>query len=86
MLEKFDKKSIISWYPGHMLKAKRELAKKLKSVDVVLEMRDARIPISSVNHDLEELLYKKRRILIFNKTCLADDKITNKWNSIFKNS
>ena len=86
MLEIFDEKSIINWYPGHMLKAKRELAKKLKSVDVVLEMRDARIPISSVNHDLEELLNKKKRILIFNKTGLADDKITSKWNSIYKKS
>ncbi len=86
MLEKIDMGGIINWYPGHMRKTKNELAKLLKSVDVVLEMRDARIPISSVNHDLEGLLYNKKRILIFNKTSLADSKITKKWHSIFKKS
>ena len=49
----------INWYPGHMLKAKKELAKQLKRVDVVLEMRDARIPVSSANHDFEKLLQQK---------------------------
>tara|TARA_Y100001970_G_scaffold293417_1_gene440058 strand:+ start:1004 stop:1894 length:891 start_codon:yes stop_codon:yes gene_type:complete len=85
MSEKILEKSTINWYPGHMHKAKKELAKKLKSIDIVLEMRDARIPISSVNHDLEEMLNQKKRILIFNKTGLADDKITKKWNLIFSN-
>ena len=69
----------INWYPGHMLKAKKEMAKQLKRVDVVLEIRDARIPISSVNHDFEELLVQKKRILLFNKTGLADAEITRKW-------
>ena len=50
----------INWYPGHMLKAKKELAKQLKRVDVVLEIRDARIPVSSANHDFEELLAQKK--------------------------
>lgn len=76
----------INWYPGHMLKAKKGLTKQLRSVDVVLEMRDARIPISSVNHEFEELMYQKKRILLFNKTRLADELVTKKWNSIFKNS
>ena len=49
----------INWYPGHMLKAKKELAKQMKRVDVVLEMRDARIPVSSANHDFEKLLQQK---------------------------
>ena len=66
----------INWYPGHMLKAKKELAGQLKRVDVVLEMRDARIPVSSINQDFEELLGHKKRILIFNKTALADQKVT----------
>ena len=74
----------INWFPGHMLKAKKELAKQLKRVDEVLEMRDARIPVSSVNHDFEELLLQKKRILIFNKTGLADAKITKKWEAYFK--
>ena len=73
----------INWYPGHMLKAKKELAKQLKRVDVVLEMRDARIPVSSVNHDFEEMLQQKKRILLFNKSGLADQEITKKWIAIF---
>ena len=79
-------KQNINWYPGHMFKAKKELVKQLKCVDVVLEMRDARIPISSVNHDFEEILSQKKRILLFNKTSLADDKITKKWDTIFQKS
>ena len=74
----------INWYPGHMLKATKELAKQLKRVDVVLEMRDARIPISSANHDFEKLLQQKKRILIFNKTNLADEDTTRKWKAYFK--
>jgi len=73
----------INWYPGHMLKAKKELAKQLKRVDVILEMRDARIPVSSVNHDFEEMLQQKKRIILFNKSGLADEKITKKWTEIF---
>ena len=71
----------INWYPGHMLKAKKELAEQLKRVDVVLEMRDARIPLSSVNQDFEELLGHKNRILIFNKTALADQEVTRNWEN-----
>ena len=74
----------INWYPGHMLKAKKELAEQLKRVDVVLEMRDARIPVSSVNQDFEELLGQKKRILIFNKTALADQKVTRNWEERFR--
>ena len=74
----------INSYPGHMFKAKKELAKQLKRVDVVLEIRDARIPVSSVNHDFEELLVQKKRILLFNKTGLADTEITRKWESYYK--
>jgi len=73
----------INWYPGHMLKAKKELAKQIKRVDVVLEMRDARIPVSSVNHDFEEMLQQKNRILLFNKSGLADQQITSEWTAIF---
>ena len=74
----------INWYPGHMLKAKKELAKQIKRVDVVLEMRDARIPVSSINHDFEEMLQQKNRILLFNKSGLADQQITSEWTAIFK--
>lgn len=85
MTEKSPKQNI-NWYPGHMFKAKKELIKQLKNVDIVLEMRDARIPISSKNQDFEELLCQKKRILLFNKASLADSKVTKKWSSIFKNS
>ncbi len=74
----------INWYPGHMLKAKKELAGQLKRVDLVLEIRDARIPLSSINQDFEELLQHKKRILIFNKTGLADQLVTKKWDESYR--
>ena len=82
--EKFSNQQDINWYPGHMLKAKKELAEQLKRVDVVLEIRDARIPLSSVNQDFEELLGHKKRILIFNKTALADQEVTRNWEESFR--
>ena len=84
MHRKYANQHEINWYPGHMLKAKKELAERLKRVDVVLEMRDARIPLSSVNQDFEELLGHKNRILIFNKTALADQEVTRKWEENFR--
>ena len=84
MQGKFSNQQDINWYPGHMLKAKKELAERLKRVDVVLEMRDARIPLSSVNKDFEELLGHKNRILIFNKTALADREVTRCWEENFR--
>ena len=84
MQGKFSNQQDINWYPGHMLKAKKELAEKLKRVDVVLEIRDARIPLSSVNQDFEELLGHKKRILIFNKTALADQEVTRNWEESFR--
>ena len=68
-----------------MLKAKKQLIKQLKRIDIVLEVRDARIPITSVNHDFEEIIQQKNRILLFNKSCLADQEITKKWETIFNN-
>ena len=84
MQGKYGNQQEINWYPGHMLKAKKELAERLKRVDVVLEMRDARIPLSSVNQDFEELLGHKNRILIFNKTALADQEVTRNWEENFR--
>ena len=84
MQGKYGNQQDINWYPGHMLKAKKELAEKLKRVDVVLEIRDARIPLSSVNQDFEELLGHKKRILIFNKTALADQEVTRNWEESFR--
>ena len=73
----------ITWYPGHMLKAKKELAAILKQVDILLELRDARIPMSSVNQDFEVMLRQKKRILLFNKAGLAEAKETQRWQSFF---
>ena len=84
MQGKYSNQQGINWYPGHMLRAKKELAEKLKRVDVVLEIRDARIPLSSVNQDFEELLGHKKRILIFNKTALADQEVTRNWEESFR--
>ena len=84
MQGKYSNQQDINWYPGHMLKAKKELAEQLKRVDVVLEMRDARIPVSSINQDFEELLGHKKRILIFNKTALAAQEITKNWEESFR--
>lgn len=75
----------IQWYPGHMAKAKREFKEKLPLVDVVFELVDARIPNSSRNPDVKELIQNKPHVLILMKTDLADIKVTNQWLEYFKN-
>ncbi|MBF0277714.1 MAG: ribosome biogenesis GTPase YlqF [SAR324 cluster bacterium] len=82
--KEFVQENPINWYPGHMLKAKKELTARLKQVDVVLELRDARIPMASVNKDFEEILKQKKRIVLLNKTGLADEDITKSWRAYFK--
>ncbi|HZJ82995.1 MAG TPA: ribosome biogenesis GTPase YlqF [Clostridia bacterium] len=69
----------INWYPGHMAKAKRLIAENLKMVDMILEIRDARIPISSANPDFEDLFINKTRIIFLNKSDLADPRVTRDW-------
>jgi len=69
----------IQWYPGHMAKAKRLIEEKLKMIDVVYEIIDARIPESSRNPMMDEITHHKDKILILNKADLADDKITKAW-------
>lgn len=82
--ENFSKVSI-SWYPGHMLKTKNDLKSKLKLIDIVVEVLDARIPLSSSNKDLEELFENKSRIIVLNKIDLADDEMTKKWEEYYNN-
>ena len=74
----------INWYPGHMAKTKRQIAEDLKLIDAVIEIRDARIPISSQNPDMKELIKNKKQIIVLNKSDLADEKETLKWVKHFK--
>ena len=60
----------INWFPGHMFKAGKQLQQMLKRVDVVLELRDARIPLASVNFEFEKLLGEKKRLVLFNNYLL----------------
>lgn len=68
-----------SWFPGHMLKASRQIQEKLKMVDLALLLTDARIPVSSINDKLDETLGNKAKILVLNKYDLSNKKITQKW-------
>lgn len=78
-------KSVINWYPGHMAKAKRLIEDDLKLIDVVIEVIDARIPISSRNPDLNKMVKNKKKIIILNKSDLADDIQTKKWKEYLTN-
>lgn len=75
----------INWYPGHMAKTKREIKANLQLIDVVYELLDARIPYSSKNKDIDELVKNKPKILIMTKTDLCDLEITKKWQQYYEN-
>lgn len=75
---------LIQWFPGHMAKTKRLIIEHLKAVDVAAELLDARIPLSSANPMVEELLSGKPRIVILNKADLADLGMTKAWESYYK--
>ena len=75
---------IIQWYPGHMTKAKRMLEENLKLIDVVIELVDARAPMSTRNPDFEKLFSGKYRVVLLNKSDLADKRATKAWISYFK--
>ncbi len=74
----------INWYPGHMARAKRLLSDQLSRVDVVIELCDARLPLSSRNPDLKRLTEKKERVLLLGKSDLADPARTSEWLNLFK--
>lgn len=73
----------INWYPGHMAKTKKQITEDLKLIDVVIEILDARIPISSRNPDLEKIIENKERIIILNKVDLADENKTKEWINLY---
>ncbi len=74
-----ENKSNINWYPGHMARARREIAESVKLVDVVIEIIDARIPIASRNPILNEIIGDRPRIVVLNKADLADSDANKKW-------
>ncbi|MFW5961733.1 MAG: ribosome biogenesis GTPase YlqF [bacterium] len=76
---------MIQWYPGHMAKAKRILKDDLKLVDIVIEVADARVPLSSQNPDLRKLINEQSKVTVLNKKDLADPEYNQKWIKYFQN-
>ena len=74
----------INWYPGHMAKTRRLIESNLKLVDVVVEITDARIPYSSRNPSFDDILGKKPRLIVLNKSDLADKNVTKLWLDWYK--
>ena len=74
----------INWYPGHMAKTKRQIMEDVRLVDIVIELLDARIPISSQNPDIAEITRNKKKIIILNKCDLADERQNKRWVEYFK--
>ncbi|PZE22474.1 ribosome biogenesis GTPase YlqF [Paenibacillus xerothermodurans] len=73
----------IQWFPGHMTRARRQIEEKLKLIDVVIELLDARIPLSSRNPMIDEILQNKPRLVLLNKNDLADPEVTAQWVAYF---
>lgn len=85
MEENKEQKIRIQWFPGHMTKAKREMQEKLKMVDMIIELRDARIPYASKNPMIDELCQQKPRLIILSKKDKADMIETKKWIAALTN-
>eukprot|EP01104_Vermistella_antarctica_P015049 TRINITY_DN4861_c0_g1_i1.p1 TRINITY_DN4861_c0_g1~~TRINITY_DN4861_c0_g1_i1.p1 ORF type:complete len:434 (-),score=87.59 TRINITY_DN4861_c0_g1_i1:52-1353(-) len=83
---KFDEATLrtINWFPGHMAKARRQIEEQLKQVDLVVEVRDARIPFSSANPLFEDLISRKKRVVIMNKADLANSNMQQRISSHFQ--
>ena len=79
-----ENKTNINWYPGHMAKTKKQIIQDLKLIDVVIEVLDARLPKSSHNPDLEDILKNKKRVVLLNKSDLAEEKENQKWIKYFE--
>ncbi|MGN1341877.1 MAG: ribosome biogenesis GTPase YlqF [Bacilli bacterium] len=77
-------KANINWYPGHMAKTKREIKEKIDLIDIVFEVIDARIPYSSKNMDIDNLVSNKPRVIIMTKSDLCDLNKTNKWKKYYE--
>ena len=81
--EKSFSKTSINWYPGHMAKTMKQIEEDIKLVDIVIEILDARIPISSQNPEVQKLIKNKKKIVILNKSDLSDEKENQKWINYF---
>lgn len=73
----------IQWYPGHMTKAKRQMQEDIKLIDIIIELVDARLPLSSRNPDIDELGKNKPRLILLNKADLADERQNEAWKEYF---
>ena len=82
--DKVFRKVVLSWYPGHMAKTKKQIIQDLKIVDIVIELLDARIPVSSQNPNIAEITKNKQKIIVLNKCDLSDDKQNKLWIEYFK--
>lgn len=76
----------INWFPGHMKKTEGLIKDNLKLVDIVIELVDARIPLASKNPLIDEIVKSKPRLIVFNKSDMADDKVTSDWINYYKNN
>ena len=74
----------INWYPGHMTKAIRQMQEDIKLVDLVIELLDARLPLSSRNPEIDKLAANKSRLILLNKADLADERYNKSWSDYFK--
>ena len=81
--EKSFSKTSLNWFPGHMAKTRKQIAEDLKLVDIVVEILDARIPISSQNPDIKQITQNKKKVIVLNKYDLADEKENQKWLEYF---
>lgn len=79
-----ENKTNINWYPGHMAKTKREIKEKIDLIDIVFEVIDSRIPYSSKNNDIDNIIKGKPRVLIMTKSDLCDLEKTNKWKKYYE--
>ena len=76
----------LQWFPGHMAKTRRLIEENLKLIDIVIELLDARIPQSSKNPEIDSLIKDKPRIVLLNKSDIADESVTNAWIENYRKS
>ncbi len=74
----------IQWYPGHMMKAKRQMQEDMKLIDLIIELVDARVPRASRNPDIDQLGKQKSRLILLNKSDMADERQNQMWLEYFK--